>query len=259
VAFIEIQQVRGATRGKRKQRTALIGLGLNRIGRVRWVPDTPEVRGMIRRVSHLVQINHDPAAPQRDQLKREYDEAQDVALMRRLAFDPNGIVLEPYSDAELKTGKTPDFKLRKDGNLCGFCEMKSPRDDYVFGPPDEKGIAVRKNIPYYRKLGSHIRQAAWQFDAVSPGHKRPNILVFVNHASDIERRDVIATVTGIPVPRGRPLELLSAKMQRQVRVAAGRIDLILWIDSAEGTCQHLTVAGAPHQAAALELLGLPQE
>lgn len=109
-------------------------------------------------------------------------------------------MLEPYSNAELKSGKTPDFKLRKDGNLSGYCEMKSPRDDYVFGPPDENGVAVRKNIPYYRKLGSHIRRAARQFDAVNPGHKRPNILVFVNHASDIERRDVIATVTGIPVP-----------------------------------------------------------
>ena len=174
VAFIEIQQVRGATRRKRKQRTTLIGLGLNRIGRVRWVPDTPEVRGMLKRVSRLVQINHDPAAPKPDQPKREYDEAQDAALMRRLAFDPNCIVLEPYSDAELKSGKTPDFKLRKDGNLSGFCEMKSPRDDYVFEPPDEKGAAVRKNIPFYRKLGSHIRQAARQFDAVNPGHKRPN-------------------------------------------------------------------------------------
>jgi hypothetical protein len=48
-------------------------------------------------------------------------------------------------------------------------------------------------------------------------------------------------------------------MQRQVRVAAGRIDLILWIDAEKGTCQHLSLAGALHQAAARELLGLPKE
>jgi large subunit ribosomal protein L30 len=34
----------------------LIGLGLNRIGRVAQVPDTPEVRGMIAKVKHLIRV-----------------------------------------------------------------------------------------------------------------------------------------------------------------------------------------------------------
>jgi ribosomal protein L30 len=257
MALIEIQLVRGAA--KNKQRKALTALGLKRIGHNKWVPDTPGIRAKIKRVSHLIRINNDPAAPRQDRPAPQYDEEQDVAQIRRLAFEPNGITLERYSDAELKSGKTPDFKLLKGGKLCGLCEVKSPRDDYVFDAPNESGFAVRENVPLHGKLGSHIRQATKQFEAANPDHKLPNILVFVNHAPDLDRADLFAALSGIPVSGGRPLELLPAKMQRQVREAARRIDLFLWVDAKKGTCQHLSVAEAPHQAAALELLGLPKE
>ena len=39
-----------------KQRQTLVGLGLNKIGRSKTLEDTPAVRGMINKVSHLVQI-----------------------------------------------------------------------------------------------------------------------------------------------------------------------------------------------------------
>ena len=38
------------------QRKTLIGLGLNKIGRIRELEDTPSIRGMVRKVSHLVEI-----------------------------------------------------------------------------------------------------------------------------------------------------------------------------------------------------------
>ena len=34
----------------------LIGLGLNKVGRTRTLKDTPEVRGMITKVQHMVEI-----------------------------------------------------------------------------------------------------------------------------------------------------------------------------------------------------------
>jgi ribosomal protein L30 len=257
--FIEIQQVRSPIRRHHSQRATLIGLGLNRIGRVRWVEDTPASRGMIDKVSHLVQINHDPAAPKPPQMPPVYDEAADVALMRKLAFDAHNIVLEPYSEAELKRGKTPDFKLLKNGKLCGFCELKSPRDDYIFERPEAGEAAVRKNLPFHRKLGSHIRHAGQQFDAVNPDRSLPNIMVFVTHAPDIERRDLHATVAGLPAPDGKRIFMLPRKMQEQVLSAAGKIDLFLRIDAENGTLQHVSVNGAPHQATALDLLDLTNE
>jgi large subunit ribosomal protein L30 len=38
------------------QRQTLIGLGLNKIGRTKTLEDTPSVRGMIRKVSHLITV-----------------------------------------------------------------------------------------------------------------------------------------------------------------------------------------------------------
>ena len=38
------------------QRQTLIGLGLNKIGRTRDLEDTASVRGMVRKVRHLVKV-----------------------------------------------------------------------------------------------------------------------------------------------------------------------------------------------------------
>ncbi|MBV6487176.1 MAG: 50S ribosomal protein L30 [Pseudorhodoplanes sp.] len=53
---IKIEQVGSPIRRHLKQRQTLIGLGLNKIGRVRDVPDTPATRGMIAKVAHLVRV-----------------------------------------------------------------------------------------------------------------------------------------------------------------------------------------------------------
>ena len=53
---IKIKQIGSPIRRHHTQRETLIGLGLNRIGRVAEVPDTPQTRGMIAKVKHLVQV-----------------------------------------------------------------------------------------------------------------------------------------------------------------------------------------------------------
>jgi large subunit ribosomal protein L30 len=53
---IKIEQIGSAIRREHSQRETLIGLGLNRIGRMRELPDTPQTRGMIAKVQHLVRV-----------------------------------------------------------------------------------------------------------------------------------------------------------------------------------------------------------
>ena len=53
---IKIEQTGSPIRRHHSQRATLIGLGLNRIGRVSEVPDTPQMRGMIAKVHHLVRV-----------------------------------------------------------------------------------------------------------------------------------------------------------------------------------------------------------
>ncbi len=53
---IKVEQTGSPIRRHHSQRSTLIGLKLNRIGRIAELPDTPSVRGMIEKVQHLVRI-----------------------------------------------------------------------------------------------------------------------------------------------------------------------------------------------------------
>jgi large subunit ribosomal protein L30 len=53
---IKVEQIGSPIRRVHGQRETLIGLGLNRIGRVAELPDTPQTRGMITKVQHLVRV-----------------------------------------------------------------------------------------------------------------------------------------------------------------------------------------------------------
>lgn len=53
---IVVKQVGSPIRRPEKQRQTLIGLGLNKMHKTRELEDTPAVRGMIARISHMVQI-----------------------------------------------------------------------------------------------------------------------------------------------------------------------------------------------------------
>jgi large subunit ribosomal protein L30 len=53
---LKVEQTGSPMRREHTQRETLIGLGLNKIGRSRDLPDTPMTRGMIAKVKHLVRI-----------------------------------------------------------------------------------------------------------------------------------------------------------------------------------------------------------
>ncbi|WEJ57149.1 50S ribosomal protein L30 [Devosia sp. FJ2-5-3] len=53
---ITVQQIGSPIRREKSQRATLIGLGLNKMNKQRELVDTPEVRGMINKVPHLVRV-----------------------------------------------------------------------------------------------------------------------------------------------------------------------------------------------------------
>lgn len=53
---ITVTQVKSAIGEKPKTRGTLRALGLGKIGNTNTLPDRPEIRGMLRRVPHLVDI-----------------------------------------------------------------------------------------------------------------------------------------------------------------------------------------------------------
>jgi large subunit ribosomal protein L30 len=56
MADVELRQVRSANGASEVQRATLRSLKLGRIGRQAKHPDTPQLQGMIRTVSHLVEV-----------------------------------------------------------------------------------------------------------------------------------------------------------------------------------------------------------
>ncbi len=53
---VRVVQVASGNGRKPGQQATLVGLGLDKIGRARTLEDTPAVRGMIRKVHHLVRV-----------------------------------------------------------------------------------------------------------------------------------------------------------------------------------------------------------
>jgi large subunit ribosomal protein L30 len=53
---VTVRQTASPIRRKADQRATLQGLGLNRVGRTRVLEDTPSIRGMIAKVSHMVEV-----------------------------------------------------------------------------------------------------------------------------------------------------------------------------------------------------------
>jgi large subunit ribosomal protein L30 len=53
---LTVEQIGSPLRRDPKQRQTLVGLGLNKMNRRRTLEDTPAVRGMIRKVQHLVRV-----------------------------------------------------------------------------------------------------------------------------------------------------------------------------------------------------------
>ena len=53
---IKVKQTGSPMRRHHRQRATLVGLKLNKIGRVAELVDTPQTRGMIAKVAHLIEV-----------------------------------------------------------------------------------------------------------------------------------------------------------------------------------------------------------
>lgn len=53
---LKVTQIKSSAHAKPKSRGTLRALGLGRIGKSNILPDRPEIRGMIARVPHLIEV-----------------------------------------------------------------------------------------------------------------------------------------------------------------------------------------------------------
>jgi large subunit ribosomal protein L30 len=53
---LKVTQIASPVRRPKDQRATLVGLGLNKMHRSRELEDTPAIRGMLRKVHHMVKV-----------------------------------------------------------------------------------------------------------------------------------------------------------------------------------------------------------
>ena len=81
MADITVTQTRSAIGTKPKHRGTLRALGLGKIGNTNTLPDRPEIRGMIARIPHLIEVGEDaPVEPQGSSKANEAGEAVSDAV-----------------------------------------------------------------------------------------------------------------------------------------------------------------------------------
>ena len=62
-ATLTVTQIKSSAHAKPKSRGTLRALGLGRIGKTNVLPDRPEIRGMIARVPHLIEVTSSADTP----------------------------------------------------------------------------------------------------------------------------------------------------------------------------------------------------
>lgn len=196
-------------------------------------------------------------------MTRGPDEEADLDLVAQLVFAGQGLVLERFSHAETVTGRTPDFRVYRAGELVAYCEVKSPRDDWL----DDRLARARpfeivgggRNDPTFNRLARHIEKAASQFDAVNPGRDFLNILAFVNHDDDSGFNDLVETVTGyFHTESGSKIPTMMHISEGRIGQAKRSVDLVVWINARERRRegQIINDADPPRMDAVRKLLGL---
>src|SRR5260370_42512720 len=96
---------------------------------------------------------------------------------------------ERFSKLEMRTGKTPDYRVFRDTGLVAYCEAKHlQRDDWAGG---------LRSDPIFNRISNHIHEAVQQFNAVNPDRACPNILVFANSDTISDARDLDSVITGL--------------------------------------------------------------
>ena len=56
MATIKVKQIKSRINAPKEQKATLMALGLHKISQIVEVEDTPSIRGMIRKVHHLVSL-----------------------------------------------------------------------------------------------------------------------------------------------------------------------------------------------------------
>jgi hypothetical protein len=147
-----------------------------------------------------------------------------------------GLTVQRFSKAQMRAGKSPDFRVLKEDEFRFYCEVKSsPKDrwlDQQIGVVSPGSVAggARKD-PIFNRLAADIHDAVKQFDAVNADRTHPNVLVLVNHDEQCGFNDLLAVLTGnFYAADGTVHPIYQRYSHGRIKDQKCRVDLYIWLD-----------------------------
>ena len=171
-------------------------------------------------------------------MRTPYNEQADLDLVAE-HFMGKGLAAERFPSAEMQSGKTPDFRIRHNGLLVAYCEVKAPNDpwldDLLEDAPDLTLVGGLRNDPIPNRLARLLTKADAQFAAVNVDRTALNILAYVNHYEASHYQDLVETVTGyFHADDGTKHATLLHIAEGRIGQAKRRIDAFLWFEAKTG-------------------------
>lgn len=165
-------------------------------------------------------------------------EDDDMKIAEKLVFSPNSLDLLKIPRG---AGRSADLQILQNGLLVAYCELKSPRDEWletlldVAKPCQIVGCA--REDPVFKKIRKHANKASKQFEAINPKRAVPNVLVFVNHDDGSNFNDLRETFTGLFHAANGSRHATMLDTAASLERAKSQIDLCVWIDGRRSTVQ----------------------
>lgn len=171
-------------------------------------------------------------------MSKTYDEQPDLDLVSAYLAG-RGLSAERFAQSETQAGKTPDLKVRHDGTLRAYCEVKSPNDPWLYdllddAPPLTPVGGLRPD-PTFNRLSRLLSKADAQFTAVNPRREELNILAYVNHDNASSYNDLRETLTGyFYASDGTKHPTMMDIAEGRIGEPKRRIDAFLWFEAKNG-------------------------
>ena len=195
-------------------------------------------------------------------MPRAPTEQHDLELVAKWLAE-NGLHAKRFTEAEVGAGKTPDFRVFRDGQLVSYCEVKSPRDEWLddqfMSAAPGQIVGGARDDSTFNRIAGLVRKAVKQFDAVNPDRRLPNICVLVNWVKASHFRDLKETLTGyLPLANGGRAPTMPKISEGRIRDEKRRIDAYAWFNGhgrkLEGI--FLTQSNISHRDAVCSWLGV---
>jgi hypothetical protein len=147
-----------------------------------------------------------------------------------------GFRVERFNKAELRTGRTPDFRVFAKGSLAFYCEVKTAQEDewldkQLAAAPPLTLVGGARPDPTYNRIENYVHTAVGQLDVVNPLMDYPNVLAIVNGDDAAGFTDLIQVLTGNAYcDSGEVIPMFREYSEGRIREEKLRVHLYLWFD-----------------------------